>query len=376
MQNYVEPKIHTRKNSLNKRWFISYYFKHPDTHKMQRFVVWASTKHKTLEYKLRSIVDLQGFYAAKLKSGWSPFESNQTKYITLVESFEFILKVKANSLRKKTIASYKQIFGIFKAWLLANHISSITLERFNYKQAQQYCDFLKIEKAVNNRTHNNHLLTLRFFYNQLIKREYTLTNPFKKIERLEIQAPEIRPIKKKDLQLLSESIQQKDKNLWLACQFIFYCFIRPTEMVMLKRKHVFLEANEILIPAYISKNKIQQVVTIPESFKVYLQLIDFEKIHEENFIFSKNLEPGTEKISSRLIPERFKKHCKKLSLDYQFYDLKHTGAGMAIDNGVNIEDLRNQLRHADLTTTTIYLKKFRNIASHDLRNKFPEISII
>ncbi|MBL7909521.1 MAG: site-specific integrase [Bacteroidia bacterium] len=373
MADFKPPKIHTHKNSLKVRWYVTYQYRHPDTKEFVRFRAWLSTKHKTVEDRLKAILDLKAFYHEKLIKGWSPFQQEDIKYTSLVEAFEYIIKVKKSTSRPRTLQTYQNVFSNFKKWLNSKGLQGVNIESFNSKQAMAFFDYLKVSQGVNNRTYNNHLLQLRTFYNELIQREYTNYNPFKKIPRLPILAPEITPITIDELKLLHDHLTVCNPQLWLACQFLFYCFIRPGELVQIKPQHIDLENKTITILPSISKNKMQQVIVIPDHFfedlKSYLH-----NVKKDYFIFSTYLLPGSKQIRSDRISEKFKDECKKIGLNHSFYDLKHTGAGMAVINGVNIQDLKNQLRHKDLTTTNIYLNKFSNIASEDLRKKFPNIN--
>lgn len=71
---------------------------------------------------------------------------------------------------------------------------------------------------------------------------------------------------KGQIKFLSKTLSKEDPELWLAVQFIFYCFIRPNELRQLKVSNVIVEDARICIPAHISKNKKTQYIIIPEAF--------------------------------------------------------------------------------------------------------------
>lgn len=372
MESYKPPKAHQRGNDLKKRWYISYLYKHPDTNKFEQNRVWLPTKYNTLSSRLQAIIELRDVYHEKLKSGWSPYDSGQIKFIKLTEAFDKIIKFKETTSRKRTVNTYKNVYSNFKKWLTSQGLINLNIEQFTTKYAIEYFDYLKIEQGISNRTYNNNLLQLRTFYNQFNDREYTKNNPFKKVRRLPIESAKIKRFTKDELTLLSDHLSKNQPGLWIACQFIFYCFIRPGELVQLKPEHIDIENKTIIIPASISKNKLQQVVAIPdhffESLKKYIQ-----EIKPEDFIFSVSLEPGPKQIRSDRLSEKFTSEVKKLGININLYALKHNGAGMAIESGVNIQDLRNHLRHKDLSTTSIYISQFTNVASEDLIKKFPKM---
>jgi site-specific recombinase XerD len=65
---------------------------------------------------------------------------------------------------------------------------------------------------------------------------------------------------------------------------------------------------------------------------------------------------------------------KKLKgLKRKLYELKHTGAGRAIEAGANIRDVQLHLRHSNINTTEIYLKAFRSSTSEEFIKNFPKL---
>jgi hypothetical protein len=65
-------------------------------------------------------------------------------------------------------------------------------------------------------------------------------------------------------------------------------------------------------------------------------------------LFSKKLLPGNFLIAPTRLAERFKIVANKLGLKLRLYNLKHTGAGLAIQCGANTKDLQLHLRHSDI----------------------------
>lgn len=65
---------------------------------------------------------------------------------------------------------------------------------------------------------------------------------------------------------ITEYCREHDKHFLLACYMLYYCFIRPVEMVRLRIEDFNLKAGTITIPAECSKNKKKQTVIKKISF--------------------------------------------------------------------------------------------------------------
>ena len=117
MELYKLPKIHTNHNKLKSRWYISYQYKHPDTKQFVRFKVWLSSKHKTIETRLKAIIQLQDYYSQKLKQGFSPFQQVDVKYTSVCEAMQYIIDVKKQINRSRTNQTTQRIYDVFALWL-------------------------------------------------------------------------------------------------------------------------------------------------------------------------------------------------------------------------------------------------------------------
>lgn len=309
----------------------------------------------------------------KLLNGFNPFESESLGFTKVVDVLDKILEIKATYTKPRTVQTYRSYINNFKKWIYLNNYESLIVEAFNYQKAREFADYLMTVRKVNNRTYNNYLEHLRTIFNELVTREYIIRNPFKKIPFLPESERNVFAYSKDELQMLKDHFPKNAPEIWLVCQFVFYCAIRPAELVRLKVKHIDLENDRILIPAEISKTKRQDVINIPSAFMNDLRRVKLNKLNPDYYLFSKNLLPGTVQIAPTRLAEKFKIEAKKIGLKRKLYELKHTGAGMAIEAGVNIRDLQMHLRHSNVNTTEIYLKAFRSSTSEDFIKNFPSL---
>lgn len=161
--------------------------------------------------------------------------------------------------------------------------------------------------------------------------------------------------------------------MYIIGQLIYYCALRPAEIVRLRLKFINLEKGEIYVPGEISKSRRTDVIRIPIVFIEELRKLHLEKFNPNHYWFSRNLEPGTKEIAPTRLAERFRLEADKIGLGRTLYELKHTGAGKVIDKGTNIRDLQHHLRHQDLSSTEKYLNAYRSATSQEFVDNFPKL---
>lgn len=162
-----------------------------------------------------------------------------------------------------------------------------------------------------------------------------------------------------------------DPMLWLACEFIYYCFIRPGELRMLKIGDIHFDEFKICMRSDISKNKKQQFVTIPEAFRPSLEQLKHRTPRE--FVFYK--EDCTKPLPVNGMVTRFRKVLRELGFgtEYQLYSWKHTGAVAAVRAGASLKELQIQLRHHSLEEVDKYIRQLGVNDLQDLEGRFPAI---
>jgi len=184
MNLFKFAKLYDRNGDLTKRWFVGYKFLNPETKKFQLFQIYLSSKLLDKYSRITKSKEIIENINSKLLQGFNPFINENTAYITVIEAVNKVINSKATYTRKRTISTYKSFVNTFFNWLNQIKLSKLKIEYFNYQYAINFSDYLKIEKKVTNRTHNNYIDGLTTIFNELVEREYLLKNPFKKIRSL------------------------------------------------------------------------------------------------------------------------------------------------------------------------------------------------
>jgi integrase len=373
MENFKTAKLFDASGDTSQRWFLYYYFLSPDTGKYQRFRVWIPHRILTASGRRDKAHELSNQINKKLREGFNPFSHLEKRFTPIGLTMEFVLSIKENSCRKRTHHTYSSMVRVFRRWLEKKHLDKSPVDNFNYYQAQEFMDYTKSVLKNSNRTYNNRLTVMRTIFKILIRREWIMANPFEKIESLPREDPEITCFTIDELLLMQKHLPGWNYDLYVVACLIFYCFIRPQEIVRLRVSHFHLKTGTIILPGSVSKNKKHEVVQIPNALRGVLDKLDLD--HPESwFVFAHKQHRGQKETAPTRIAEAWREFADHYGIEKNIYSLKHTGVGMALENGINIRDLQLQLRHSSLEMTQVYLDKFKRRPSEKLSANFPDLA--
>jgi len=373
MEKFKMARLNDKDSDISKTWFVYYSYRNPETNKFQVFQQYISVKLKTKKARYERANEVISEINAKLQKGWNPFSNEIRTLSTVNEVVQRFYEIKETELRRRSILSYKSQIKTFKSWLEENNLTKLSIENFSHLHAVEFMDMLKYKKKVSNRTYNNYLICMRSIFNWLQEREYVIHNPFKRISVLQEEDPEIIGFDEEELSIIRTVLPQRNKRLWMIAQLIFYCFMRPQEIVRLRHKDINVRAGRLIINGSQSKNKKSQVIDLPQAFLNQIDPADWTG-KSTDYIFSRKFMPGVKEILPIRIAEAWQQFAKEVGISKPIYGLKHTGVGMAFDNGINPRDLQIHIRHASLDETMKYLNRFRMVTSEKLKSEFPSFS--
>jgi len=299
-------------------------------------------------------------------------EREQTQAYTLKDAISYALEVKKPSIRPTSYPSYKSTVELFLKWADNNRLSEMDITYFDKLRAVYFDDYLFVECGYAAKTVNGHIAYMKSLFQVLVDREVILNNLFKNFKKhkesgsrknLAFNVGQITRIKK--------IVEEKDPELWLFIQFIYYCFLRPNEIRQLEHRYIQHDDKKIFIPSNISKNGKDGYVSIPDAF--YNLLLASEYFNrEQRYIFQTKFE--VKPISKNVMGNRFRELIKEMNLgkDYTLYSWKHSGVVAAYNAGVDIKTIQNQCRHQSLEQTDIYLKSL-GLGVSQAMNKIPEL---
>lgn len=328
---------------LGKRWFVYFYqagqrvrvtagINHLHTYQERMAAAEAvidrlKEEHEKLDWQ-NDTADLLRAFVEKGRPSWSV--TTQKGYAASIDHFCAFLGDK--ELSEKVIVAY------FEELASSHHGTTYNMKRTLLRQAL---------KAIG------------------------VADLFKQVPPQRVQKTPARYFQKFQAKQLAEAIQAADSELWLFVQFMYYTFIRPKELRLLKVGDVLLDAAEIRVPGTISKNKKTQYVAIPDAFLSALHCLYNRRPSETVFVNEKTGEP----YSKNVMYSRHKKYLDALGFGagYELYSWKHTGAVALAKAGVSIKEIQLQMRHHSLDQTDEYLRQMGIRDVVGLRGSFPRL---
>jgi integrase len=348
----ILPKIrlYDYNGDLSKRWFIYW------SENGKRIPKYKGINlYNTVKERERAAKKLIKYWEEQLSENVTGF--GKTAYAKQYkQTMEFMDKIRV-SLRKKTHQQYCSHLKIFFSWNERHPITTEQIEKFLIHLS---------EIGRTQKTIHNYYRTLRRVFSKTIDEDI--------MDKIEVKKGSSTPAQyfsQGQIKYLKSKMAAEKPTLWLAVQFVYYCFIRPNELRNLKVGDILLEEKKICIPKEVSKNKKTQYIVIPDSFCNTLE----EALVGKNpalYVIGFDYKPvGMNWMSSR--HQKFLRGHHFDTKRFKFYSWKHTGAVMAAKNKVHIKQLQMQLRHHSLDQVNQYLRQMGVFDMGDFSSKMPEL---
>jgi|GEM_PF-634539 len=379
---YTEPAIspaEPKSNDMSREWYVWFRFFDESTKKWKQLRFKKGINlFKVYKQRLAETNALKQALKDELESGWNPITNEKPNVVdirrdvTVMEAIERIQKIKEKTLKRKTKYAYQYILKQFKDWLTETGRQDFLAGEITSAIAQQYMDDLLLKKSYSGRTFNDHLITLRTFYNCFVEREWSTKNPFRSVKKKSQTVGRNLAYTDEERETVAKYLYENDRRLYFLTQIIYHCFIRRTEIISIKVKHIDLRNGTIIIPGENAKNRHQESVVIPQDLMPVLKEMELHKYQSEFYLFGRCLETCAEQYKNpNWISTRHNDIVKRLNIDSEkgLYSWKHTGVCKYYYlTNKDVYALMRQLRHRDLSTTMIYLKSLGLIQNDAFRN--------
>ena len=288
-----------------------------------------------------------------------------------VEEFLNNLKYQRN-YSDYTILSYKEDLNIYEEFL---NKEILDFKKVKYNDIRMYLRYLKEEKNEKNSSICRNLSALRTFYNYLITKEITESNPFiylngpKKEKRLPryFEYNELEELFK--VPDLKDSFGQRNR---LILEMLYATGMRVGELVSIKVKDINIEEGTILI---LGKGNKERITHFGEYAKDILLLYledGYKKRNKNNleYLFINNkatklTERGVRDILNNIIKET------DLSKHISPHMLRHTFATHLLNEGCDILSVQKLLGHESISATGIYTHVTTEHLKNVYYNSFP-----
>lgn len=340
-------------------FYVSFYVRHPETGKMKRFQKWVK-QYKSISLRKREATKLAGAINQSLDDGWNPFVSNDQKhrFMPVEEALKDAVRFKEKYVGQRTLYDYRNALNHLWDFLHAEKID-VRISEFGKPLAHRFVDYHIKKTKAGAQTINNRIDFIKTLFQELVKRSYIDINPFTDVRKLPVRESYKRLWQRHEIANYFNYVAENNKALCVASALVYYCAIRPAEIVRCRRSFFELDKRYIVLPADVTKNGKKAVVSIPDEC-ANLLIPYLNNVPEHHYLYAKGGQgPGTTPELSKILANHFRKAANNIGLsgELKLYGLKDAVADLLTQQGVDIKTVRDHFRHSSVNITDKYLKK-------------------
>ena len=262
-----------------------------------------------------------------------------------------------------TIKSYSSDISQFQDFLSSEFDITNKVEEISFQLIRSWIAYL-LENGINPRSVNRKISTLKTYFKFLLREGVLQDNPMLKV---------ISPKSKKRLPVFIE--EEQIENLLNKVEFeegfvgernkliieMFYVTgIRLSELINIKITSIDFEKRLVKVLGKRNKERL-----IPLSENILKELENFIEKHHLNYFLFTNLDGN--KLYTKLVYRVVKKYIGVISSVNKKspHILRHTFATHMLNNGADINAIKELLGHANLSATQVYthntIKKLKSV---------------
>tara|TARA_B100001094_G_C18060661_1_gene734870 strand:- start:146 stop:1027 length:882 start_codon:yes stop_codon:yes gene_type:complete len=276
-----------------------------------------------------------------------------------LEKFFEYLKIEKN-YSPKTVIAYQNDINSFKEFLF-DEFQQSSLKKVNYSQIRSWIVLL-VNSGISNKTINRKVSSLNSFYKFLKKIGVNKINPLNEHKSLKTKSIVQIPFSKSEVSnVLNSSNFTKDfdgvrDNLILE---ILYCTgIRRNELINLKIRNIDLANHRIKVLGKRNKERyipiLNSTVQLLNSYLEERNKINY--VNDKEFLLiTRRGEKIYENLVNRVTKKYFSKYSSKLKKSPHI--LRHSFATHLLDNGADLNSVKDLLGHTSLAATQIYTNR-------------------
>lgn len=381
---YVLPVLYPLDGNLKKRWFIKYSCWDENANDGEGGLVEKQkrvpTKLKTLAEREKWATTRMAYLNNALKLGRRIRKKEKPKHkpehfkqeeLTISDALLKVYEIVKFNVSYDTGKDYRIAQTDFRVWLADNNYDKIKLKDMTKELVTSYLDEYQSTNNVANITRNNRRRNLSAMFSQLVDKGYTKENVFFQVQFKKETEPQKHPLSIAHLSMILPVLHLfKHRQLWQACQFIYYLYIRPSELEHLKVSQVDFETLNVMIPNT-NKSKKARYPDISPDFEALLKEMKLHEAHPDWYVFGSTGYPGPSKRKRGYFTKKFASVRDQLELpkQYTYYCWKHTGALHFLMDGGSLIALKEQMGHESLATTELYARSIGYKFNLEIRAK-------
>ena len=274
----------------------------------------------------------------------------------LIEKFLDYLQLEKN-YSSNTLSAYKRDLIQYNKFIIENN-GNLEIENADYKIIRSWIVSM-VNSNISNRSINRKVSSLKSFYKFLIKTDTIKSSPLKAHSPLK-QSKKIQvPFSQEEINSLLDSdfftndykgVLQKS-----IIAFFYFTGVRRIELINIKESNISLESSTIKVMGKRSKERIIPILPkLKKSLKYYREIKSkYNGNTSPEYLFiSKNGKQLSEKFVYRTVNEYFKLVSPKIKKAPHV--LRHSFATHLINEGADINSVKELLGHSSLSATQVY----------------------
>lgn len=301
----------------------------------------------------------------KLIRGWNPWIEQKagaqfTTWKDVCSLYrQYVVKLHNDSaFREETMRDYLSRLSIFEKWEEKSEFKVFYPFQIDSVVLTKFLDYVLIERNNSPQTYNNYLAWLHTFFSWMKSRRYIHDDPAEGLHSIRKSRGKNRTvIPDKRLLDVRAYLEQKNKHYLLACYILYYMFVRPHEMSLLRLRDFQIEKKTLILHGDQTKNHNDAVLTLPDHItRLMIDLKVFE-YPGHYYLFGEKFRPGEEWRDSKQFRDYWNYHIRRdldMPAEYKFYSLKDTGITNMLRANTDPISVRDQARHSSLLITNTY----------------------
>jgi integrase len=346
-------------------WYVEYY------ELGKRFRVYCGAPYGLPKSgnKIKSVVERKKYFKELydlVLNSTSTIKQKAPTSFNLEDAFKIALDAKGKKLMDRSIRKLR-----INAARLIKDIGNISLKNITSKTIITYLDSLTIApQSVNSIRTDLHAL---FAY--LVEIEVIPENPVTKSKNRKIISREKNAAYSDDeLKLVFSACQDYAPNLYLIACLMYVTFLRPSEIIRLKREDIDFE-NMTIAPKRHTR-KTNDTFTVKMTLQLKNDLILYEKhlLKSSDFLLTNQHGKPLSDYYYSMSFLRLKNSVLKdwISKNQTFNSLRHTAAIKIWNKTQNLKHLSMLMGHTSIQTTIIYLRSLGKIVGDISENDLLE----
>ena len=256
-----------------------------------------------------------------------------------------------------TVNNYLKDVDFFQEFLVAT-FETDNLSDINYSQIRSWIVML-VENGISNASVNRKIASLKAFYRFLLKTSQIATSPLQKHKALKTPKKIQIPFSEAEVDKVLNTILYPDGFVGLRDKLIIDLFyttgIRRAELIHIKSNDIDLTNQTLKVLGKRNKERIVPILPIiVQEFKVYFsERANLEEIRDNDYFFlTIKGNKLNESLVYRLINNYFSTVSEKVKKSPHI--LRHTFATHLLNNGADLNSVKELLGHSSLASTQVY----------------------